>query len=204
LKPWFFITVVQSGSFIGNLNQHTWFSWAPLAWTLFKVQVSCLSRAFVVNYEKSISYWKTSLIQINVKSIYIEKKVCLSVCLFFMHLDTVRANATKLFRDHPLIQEEVNGYFLSKKHRSSAYNRPAYVSDQWDCSTRYYRRTTEQLVVSRHKTCTQRFSGVLSLNLRFICLEIWLVGRKPIQLPRNQLIKLAFSGKNSGRSFQRR
>jgi hypothetical protein len=23
LKPWFFITVVQSGSFIGNLNQHT-------------------------------------------------------------------------------------------------------------------------------------------------------------------------------------
>ena len=35
-------------------------------------------------------------------------------------------------------------------------------------------------LVSRHKTCTQGFSRVLSLNLRSICLEIWLVSPKPI------------------------
>jgi len=48
-------------------------------------------------------------------SIYIKKNVCLSVCMFFMHIDTVQVSATKLSREHPLIQEKVNDCFLSKK-----------------------------------------------------------------------------------------
>ena len=47
--------------------------------------------------------------------IYIKKNVCLSVCMFFMHLDTVRANATKLFRNPHLIQEKVSSHFFPKR-----------------------------------------------------------------------------------------
>jgi hypothetical protein len=35
--------------------------------------------------------------------------------MFFMNFDTVQANATKLSRNHPLIQKTVNDYFFRKK-----------------------------------------------------------------------------------------
>ena len=34
------------------------------------------------------------------------------VGMFFMHFDTVQGNATKLSRNHPLIQEKLNDYFF--------------------------------------------------------------------------------------------
>jgi len=51
--------------------------------------------------------------------IYIYKEeslfVCLFVCLFFMHLDTVRANAMKLSRNGVYKQGKVDVYFVPKK-----------------------------------------------------------------------------------------
>ena len=41
--------------------------------------------------------------------------VCLSVCLFAMHLKTVQANATKLSRNLEHIQEKVDINFFSEK-----------------------------------------------------------------------------------------
>ena len=52
------------------------------------------------------------------------------VCLFFMHFHTIQANATKLSMNLPLIQEKVNGYFLSEKIGPSPSKRPVSVSDQ--------------------------------------------------------------------------
>jgi hypothetical protein len=56
------------------------------------------------------------------ESLYIKKKVCLSVCLsvclFFMHLDTVRASAAKLSRNPLLNQEKVESYFFPKNYKS--------------------------------------------------------------------------------------
>jgi hypothetical protein len=46
-----------------------------------------------------------------------------------MHFHTIRANATKLSREHLLIQRKVNDYFLPKKNLSSTCKRPDYVSD---------------------------------------------------------------------------
>jgi hypothetical protein len=41
----------------------------------------------------------------------IYKDECLSVCLFFMHLNTVCASAAKLSRNPPFTEEKVVGYF---------------------------------------------------------------------------------------------
>ena len=40
--------------------------------------------------------------------------VCLSVCLFFMHMDTVRASAAELSRNPLLNQKKVEAYFFPK------------------------------------------------------------------------------------------
>ncbi len=57
--------------------------------------------------------------------------VCLYVCMFFMHFDTVRASASKLSRDHPLIQEKVKDYFLSKKiDLPPSKGLPVYLTNQ--------------------------------------------------------------------------
>jgi hypothetical protein len=48
-----------------------------------------------------------------------------------MHFDTVQANAIKLSRNHPLIQEKVNDYFLLKKiSPSSVKGPPLYLTNQ--------------------------------------------------------------------------
>jgi hypothetical protein len=48
-----------------------------------------------------------------------------------MHFDTVQANATKLSRSHPLIQENVNDYFLPKKiDPPPAKGRTMYLTDE--------------------------------------------------------------------------
>ncbi len=38
----------------------------------------------------------------------------MSVCLFFMHFDIVRANAIKLFRNSSFIKRKVESYFSPK------------------------------------------------------------------------------------------
>jgi hypothetical protein len=51
--------------------------------------------------------------------------------MFFMHFDTVQANATKLSRNHPLIQEKVDDYFFSKKiSPSPAKARAMYLTNE--------------------------------------------------------------------------
>ncbi len=68
-------------------------------------------------------------------SIYIYKEeylsVCLSVFMFFMHFDTVRANATKLCRIYSFVQRKVNDYFLPKKiDHPPAKGRTMYVTNE--------------------------------------------------------------------------
>jgi hypothetical protein len=63
--------------------------------------------------------------------IYAKKKVCLSVCLFFMHFDTVRANATKLCRVYSFVQRKTNNYFLPKKiDHPPAKGRTIYLTNE--------------------------------------------------------------------------
>ena len=59
----------------------------------------------------------------------------MSVCLFAMHLDRVRASAAKLSRNPPLIPEKVVGYFFPGNFKSfPPPQRPPSVSNQWNCS----------------------------------------------------------------------
>jgi hypothetical protein len=44
-------------------------------------------------------------------SIYIKKNVCLSACLFFFYLDTVRANVIKLCKEYHFVQGKVKTGF---------------------------------------------------------------------------------------------
>ncbi len=56
---------------------------------------------------------------------YIYKEESLFFCLLFMHLDTVRANATKLYREYPFVQRKVIEYF-SIQNFDPAFNWEPY------------------------------------------------------------------------------
>jgi hypothetical protein len=63
--------------------------------------------------------------------IYIYKEeclsVCLSVCLFFMHLNTVRPNAMKFCTGYPFDQGKVIGYFLTQNFHLKGVFTPLIV-----------------------------------------------------------------------------
>lgn len=53
------------------------------------------------------------------------------VCLFFMHFDTVRINATKLWKVYSFVQGKVNDYFLPEKNRNSPAKGPiVYLTNE--------------------------------------------------------------------------
>ena len=68
--------------------------------------------------------------------VYLYKKGSLFVCLFFMHLDRVRASTANLSRNPHFIQEKVEGYFSPKSIGPSppSSQKTSSISNQWDCS----------------------------------------------------------------------
>ena len=114
-----------------------------------------------------------------VQSLYIKKKVCQSVCLFFMHLDTVRASAAKLSRNPLLNQEKVESYFFSKNYKSFPPKTNPSISNQWDCSIPWYRRSTLQDFKITQRTSHHRFSRAVSPNLGSIWVKsYWLTSNQ--------------------------
>ena len=65
-----------------------------------------------------------------------------------MHFHTVRATATKLSRNLPLILKKVDIYFRVKKSWFFVRKKPAYVANQSDCSIRYCRSGIEHHFVN--------------------------------------------------------
>ena len=61
----------------------------------FRASRDGITLTSIFNDDMVIKYWK-HLYEYNVSTIYSRKSVCLFVCLFFMHSDTVRAIITKL------------------------------------------------------------------------------------------------------------
>ena len=114
-------------------------------------------------------------------SIYKEESlsVCLFVCLFFMHLDTVRASAAKLSRNTLLNQEKVESYFFSKNYKSFPPKTNPSISNQWDCSIPWYRRSTLQDFKITQRTSHHRFSRAVSPNLGSIWVKsYWLTSNQ--------------------------
>ena len=65
-----------------------------------------------------------------------------------MHFHTVRATATKLSRNLPLVLQKVHIYFRFKKSWFFVRKKPAYVANQLDCSIRYCRSAIEHHFVN--------------------------------------------------------
>ena len=78
------------------------------------------------------------------------------VCLFFMHLSTVRASVVKLSRNSPLVQEKVESYFCPENYKSFPSQKTPSVSNQLNCSIPF---SDSGQVIIGFRGCSFRICG---------------------------------------------